>query len=368
MQNNSAKAVYAAYAKDESLRMASSSGAVFSLLAEQILSREGVVYGVAMSLDCKSAEFIRVDTIDDLFKLRGSKYLQARVGSTYNRVKKDLEVGFDVLFSGVGCQINGLKAFLNKTYDNLFCVDVICHGVPSPALWKKYVEYMEKQNESQMVSVNFRCKDDSWQNFGMKELGKDKKEVYISKDIDPFMQMFLRNYCLRPSCYDCTAKKVKMSDVTIADFWGIERVASDMNDGRGTSLVLIRNKKGEEMFEFVKDRLKYRNVSYEDGVRGNPTEYQSVARPKERAVFFHDMDTLAFSALQEKYAAPISFSVVQRIKRKLRKVFSVLYNRHLRVYRTYFWGGAMKSNANYGMLYQFENQKKYKSGNADLQS
>lgn len=217
MQNNSAKAVYAAYAKDESLRMASSSGAVFSLLAEQILSREGVVYGVAMSLDCKSAEFIRVDTIDDLFKLRGSKYLQARVGSTYNRVKKDLEAGFDVLFSGVGCQINGLKAFLNKTYDNLFCVDVICHGVPSPALWKKYVEYMEKQNESQMVSVNFRCKDDSWQNFGMKELGKDKKEVYISKDIDPFMQMFLRNYCLRPSCYDCTAKKVKMSDVTIAD-------------------------------------------------------------------------------------------------------------------------------------------------------
>lgn len=347
MWNGSTIAVYAVYAKDETLRMASSSGAVFSLLAEQVLLGNGVVYGVAMSSDCRSAEFVRVDALEDLFRLRGSKYLQAKMGSTYNQVRTDLESGINVLFSGVGCQINGLKAFLGRDFDNLFCVDVICHGVPSPALWRKYVEYMEKQNESRLVSVNFRCKDDGWQDFGMKEVDKDKKEMYVSKDIDPFMQMFLRNYCLRPSCYKCAAKKVKRSDVTIADFWGIERAAPDMDDGRGTSLVLIRTERGAGMFEHIEGRLIYREVSYEDGVRGNPTEYRSVRRPRERDVFFEDMNTLEFHILQDKYAAPVSVSAVQRIKQRC-----IVLLQYLRK-QTHFRGGG-KNNTVYGVLYQFK--------------
>lgn len=322
MQNNNTAVVYAAYAKNKSLRLASSSGAVFSLLAEHILSLNGIVYGVALSSDCKSAEYIRVDNIDDLYKLRGSKYIQAKVGSTYHQVQVDLESGMNVLFSGVGCQINGLKTFLNKKYHNLFCVDVICHGVPSPALWRKYVGYMEEQNEGRLVGVNFRCKDDSWQDFGMKKLYKGGSEIYISKDWDPFMQMFLRNFCLRPSCYECTAKYMKMSDITLADFWGIERVAPDMNDGRGISLVLVRSKKGERMLKAESSRLICREVSYEEAVRGNPAEYKSVVRPKERDTFFQDMNALGFGDLKTKYISPIPFS--QRVKREIKKSFPVL--------------------------------------------
>ena len=179
------------------------------------------MYGVAMAEDCYSAEFISVTDEEGLRKLRGSKYLQAKVGNTYKNVKKDLLDGKGVLFTGTGCQINGLKSFLQKDYENLICIDVICHGAPSTALWKKYVQYQEQKNGGKLTYVNFRCKDESWADFGMKEAirrGNRIKKKYISKNTDPYMLMFLRDYCLRPSCYECVAKDVKKSDLTIADF------------------------------------------------------------------------------------------------------------------------------------------------------
>lgn len=256
-----------------------------------MFEQQGVVYGVAMSEDCYSAEFISITSRENLTKLRGSKYLQAKVGNTYKSVKRDLASGKLVLFTGTGCQVNGLKTFLRKEYDNLVCVDVICHGAPSPALWYEYAKHQEQKNCGKLKGINFRCKDDSWEDFGMKEVlesipeGKVKK-IYISKDKDAYMQMFLRDYCLRPSCYECIAKKVKMSDVTIADFWGINNVAPDMNDGMGTSLVLIRTDKGKSIVEKVSSCMKLKEVSYEDGVRENPAEYKSCHRPSQRDTFF----------------------------------------------------------------------------------
>lgn len=285
--------VYACYNKDKDIRLSSSSGAVFSSLAEYVLNKQGVVYGVAMSDDCYSAEFIRVADAGGLVWLRGSKYLQAKIGNTYKQVKSDLLAGRCVLFSGTGCQVNGLKNFLGKEYDNLLCVDVICHGAPSPALWKKYVEYKEKKIGGKLKGINFRCKDDSWTDFGMKEIlagipQGEVKQFYISKDKDPYMQMFLRDYCLRPSCYDCVAKKVKMADLTIADFWGVDNVAPEMNDGYGTSLVLIRTDKGVKAFEAICGEFELKEVTYEAGVKGNPAEYKSCLRPPQRDTFFKD--------------------------------------------------------------------------------
>lgn len=275
---------YACYNIDKGVRLSSSSGAVFSLLAEYVLEQHGVVYGVAMSEDCYSAEFISVTCKEQLTKLRGSKYLQAKVGNSYKRVKEDLVSGTPVLFSGTGCQVNGLKSFLGKEYENLICVDVICHGAPSPALWQKYATYQEQKNGGKLKGINFRCKDNGWTDFGMKEICKsvpndETKKLYISKDKDAYMQMFLRDYCLRPSCYSCTAKKVKMSDLTIADFWGINAVAPDMNDGMGTSLVLIRTDKGRAIFERISSSMKLKEVSYEAGIKENPAEFRSCVRP-----------------------------------------------------------------------------------------
>ena len=325
--------VYACYNENENKRLASSSGAIFSSLAEFVLEKQGCVYGVKMSDDCYSAEFTRVTEISELSSLRGSKYLQAKVGNTFKAVKDDLLAGRNVLFSGTGCQVNGLKSFLGKEYDNLICVDVICHGVPSPALWKKYAEYREKQNGGKLKHINFRSKDVGWIDFGMKEALGDKsqgdtKQLYVSKDKDPYMQMFLRDYCLRPSCYECVAKKVKKADLTIADFWGINNVAPEMNDGKGTSLVLIRTEKGNRIFENISNELKIKEVTYEDGVKCNPAEFKSCDRPAQRDTFFGDMNAMEFADLEKKYASPIKISFFTRVKRKVKRIVKSAFNKN----------------------------------------
>lgn len=309
---------YACYSKNLNERLHSSSGALFSVLAKYFLSLNGVVYGVALTDDCYGAEFIAITDKDELQKLRGSKYFQAKVGNTFEQVKHYLEEGRLILFSGTGCQINGLKCYLNKSYDNLFCVDVICHGVPSPKLWRLYTEYQESKF-GKLKSVNFRCKDNSWKMFGMKE-----NEHYTSKDDDPFMRMFLRNYCLRPACYECHAKSYKLADITIADFWGIEEIAPDMNDGNGTSLVITRTQKGQQLFDHIKNELKLREVSYEEGVRGNSAEYSSAKKPTERNLFFEDMNSLSFDDLKKKYAADPKVSFIRKIGRTVKKCAKTL--------------------------------------------
>ena len=315
--------VYACYNKNKEVRLSSSSGAIFSILAEYVFKQHGIVYGVSISDDCYSAEFISVTDKAGLKKLQGSKYLQAKVGNVFKSVKENLISGKIVLFTGTGCQINGLRKFLAMEYENLICVDVICHGVPSPALWRKYVQYQERKFGGKLKGINFRCKDESWTDFGMKEILKDipkdlVKKLYVPKDKDSYMQMFLRDYCLRPACYECVAKKEKMSDLTIADFWGIKEVAPEMNDGLGTSLVLIRTKKGQEIFKYISDEIKLKEVAYEDGVKENPAEYRSCARPPQRKNFFDDMHTMSFEELEKKYATPIKYPLKTRMKRKVK--------------------------------------------------
>lgn len=311
---------YAAYSKDKKIRLASSSGAIFSLVAKEILHHGGAVYGVAMSQDCKYAEFIRVDNQEELSKLRGSKYLQAKLGQTYQQVKLDLESGLPVFFSGTGCQINGLKGFLGKKYENLYCVDVVCHGVPSPKLWKQYVLYSEAEANSKLINVNFRCKDNSWSDYVIKKIDENYKVMCISKDKDPYMLMFLRDYCLRPSCYECVIKKHKLSDLTIGDFWGINNVLPEMNDEKGVSLIIVRSEKGQVLFNHIKSDVVVKEVSYEEGVKNNHAEYSSVKRPKERDCFFDDMAAMSFEELKSKYAVPTSISLKHKIKRIIKKI------------------------------------------------
>lgn len=346
--------VYACYNTDLNTRINSSSGAVFSLLAEYVLSEQGIVYGVSMSEDCYSAEFIRVTDRETLAKLRGSKYLQAKVGNTYRLIQEDLLRDKLVLFTGTGCQVNGLKSFLGKDFDNLLCVDVICHGVPSPELWRKYAKHQEQKHGGKLKSINFRCKDVSWTNFGMKEKLNDlpdgvEKKLFVSKDKDPYMQMFLRDYCLRPSCYECMAKAEKKADITIADFWGIDKVAPDMNDGMGTSLVLIRTEKGETIFKDTCASMKVKEVSYEDGVKSNPSEYRSCVRPMQRETFFSDMNEMTFEKLEKKYAGPIKYSAKMRIKRKIKAVIKKLLE---------FSGGGGVKQSEYSLCFVFDCEEK----------
>lgn len=330
---------YAVYHTDSDIRTLSSSGGVFTLFAEKILKAGGIIYGVAMAANCYWAEFVRVCDFDDLHKLRGSKYLQAKLGNTLRDVKKDLEEGRCVLFSGTGCQINGLKMFLGKEYAQLVCVEVVCHGAPSPKLWEKYVQFQEAKY-GKLVHVNFRCKERGWKQFGMKE-----NQTYIPKGEDPFMNMFLDDYCLRPACYECHAKKFRLSDISIADFWGIEAIAPEMNDGQGTSLVIVRSDKGKQLFEETKGETRWKLVDYTEAVKANPAEYASAARPPQRDTFFADLEALSFEIMIKKYATARGTSLLKTIARKAKN--------KLRKIR-----GGVKTNANYGLLFTFQQRNK----------
>lgn len=307
---------YACYNVDSSKRQNSSSGGVFSALAEYVIAMHGVVYGVAMSDDCYTAEFIAVADNGGLIKLRGSKYLQAKVGDTYRHVKSDLVDGKLVLFTGTPCQINGLHAFLGKEYDNLYCMDIICHGVPSPALWKQYIEWSEKTNGEKVTGVNFRSKDKGWKKYGIKK-NFQTKQAFTPRIDDPFMQMFLKNYCLRPSCYQCNAKTDRTADITIGDFWGIDAVAPELNDDKGASAIIVRTEKGVGLFAEVNSGMKYIECSYEEIVRENTAEYKSVQKPPQRDTLMLDMNRLPFKTLKRKY---VDGNLKQRTKKVLKKL------------------------------------------------
>lgn len=338
---------YACYLKNEEIRMNSSSGAVFSALAFYVFENQGIVYGVAMSEDCYSAEFISVTDEAGLKRLRGSKYLQAKMGDTYKKVKADIIAGRMVLFSGTGCQINGLKNYLNVgnvDIRKLICVDVICHGVPSPRLWEKYAQYQEEKNGGKLEMIHFRCKDGGWTEFGMKATvvnvsENTVKRLYISKNKDPYMQMFLRDYCLRPSCYECAAKNIKMSDLTIADFWGIDDIMPEVNDNKGISLVLSRTEKGQQIFEEVSRKMWTKNVTYEDGIKNNPAECRSAERPVQRDTFFADMYSMSFEKLEKMYVA---LSIKKKVRRKLKNILMPIFRK---------FRGGKSCNGEYGLLF-----------------
>lgn len=303
---------YAAY-YDHEIRRQSSSGGIFSLLASQSFD---AVYGAAMTQDCYGAEFVRIGKGEDLSCLRGSKYLQARIGDAYHQVKKDLAEDRHVLFSGTACQINGLKNYLDGDDEKLVCVDVICHGVPSPEVWRRYLLHQEKK-QGKIHHVNFRCKEISWKHFGIKE-----NDRYIPIDQDVFMRMFLNNYDLRPACYSCKVKQDKKSDITIGDFWGIENICPEMDDDVGTSVIITRTKKGEKLFEAIRESLVWKEVSYDDAVKDNPAEYLSVDKPPERAEFFMDLDRLSFEEMIGKYTPVDSVSSLRKILRSGKRYLS----------------------------------------------
>lgn len=316
---------YAAYNKDEATRLESSSGGVFTLLALQTLKNGGAVFGAALSADCKSVHHTMVSSEADLAKLRGSKYLQSEIGACYEQAQTFLRQGKPVLFSGTPCEIEGLKTFLRQDYENLTCVDLICHGSPSPKLWEKYVEYRAAQKKHTIKSVTFRDKRNSWKNYevcmNLTEGAEYRKPFYD----ETFMQMFLQDLCLRPSCYSCPFKKKnRVSDITLADFWGSGRVCPDMDDDKGLSLVIVHSVKGGKLLEEIKGKMKLREVPLEDALRGNPSMTHSCNKPAKRDEFMRNMEKTSIPELKKRYVkGPGALAFVKKI---IKKFISIVKN------------------------------------------
>lgn len=290
-QGSSPLAVYAAYAKDGAIRERSSSGGIFSVLAEWVLRQGGVVFGAAFAEDF-SVCHIRVDSVEDMEKLRGSKYLQSRIEQTYLEAKAALSAGKWVLFSGVSCQIAGLRTFLGADNEHLIMLEVLCHGVPSPKLWKSYYRYCEEKNESLLEAASFRDKRLGWHHYEIRLDFKNSKVQRTTHGSDVYMNMFLSDICLRPSCHDCRFREGRSgADITLGDAWGIEKWMPEMDDDRGTSVVLINSTKGNHLWDMLQGEQCVRNADFETVVAHNMVYKKSVKPHPNRTRFFKALES-----------------------------------------------------------------------------
>ncbi len=319
-QNNSFENVsaYASYSLDEQIREKSSSGGIFSLFAEYVLEHGGTVYGAAVDGDMNVCH-IGIDNKKELYRLRGSKYVQSRMGDTYKHVLSQLKSGRYVLFTGTPCQTEALKAYLGSEYDNLICMDFICHGVPSPKVWRSYVKYREKKAASKTKNVTFRHKENGWKMSCVKFEFENGREYIKRFTKDLYMRAFLSDLCLRPSCYECKFKKVnRVSDITLADFWGIESILPDMDDNRGTSLCIIRSETGMKIFEALSERMKCKKANLEDAIKYNPSMIESAPIQPKRRDFMRNITAKKFGTAARKYSKRNSRSLIKRIIMKIK--------------------------------------------------
>lgn len=273
--------------KNEKTRLTSSSGGVFYELSKQFIQNGGVVYGCAMDEDMV-ARHICVESIDALDKLKSSKYVQSDMNDTMSEIKKRLLVGQKVLFSGTPCQTAGLRNYLGKDYENLFVIDVLCHGVPSPKLFADYLDYLSKQYDGgKPISVNFRNKQRGWKRLYMEIRFDNGKYHYIYSGYDRYEGMFLNNLSLRPSCYECKFTKTeRYGDITLGDFWGIGKKYSRWDDDKGISIVMLNTDKGIAFYERIANLFDDREEELDTAKAGQRTLYAPTQKNPNRDAFY----------------------------------------------------------------------------------
>lgn len=311
---------YACINKNDIVRKSSSSGGIFTLLAEDILNRKGVVFGACFN---ERFEVIHsyIEDQKDIQKLRGSKYVQSSINDMYKKAKEFLEKDRYVLFTGTPCQIEGLKCYLRRDYDKLYTQDIICHGVPSPKVWRKYLEFRSNKGLYEIKNIEFRNKDNGWHLYNLKiEL---KNETYSNnQNNDDYMKAFLRNTSLRESCYNCCFKKEnRISDVTLADFWGVEKICPKIDDDKGVSLVIINSEKGKKLFDSLQNKILYDKTDLTKAIQYNKSMIKSSIEDHKRELFFESLDKIEFDKLVKRhtsnpnYLKKISKKIVEVIKK-----------------------------------------------------
>lgn len=310
--------VYAVKHKDDNVRMESRSGGIFTALSDYFLKNNGVVYGCALN-ESFVAVHIRASNELGRNKMRGSKYSQSNLGEMFSAVKKDLDTGKSVLFSGTSCQIAGLLSFLRKDYENLLTLDIVCHGVPSPMIWQDYLHWQEKTHNGKCVKVDFRNKKvfgwaAHFETLYIEIAGKIKT---VHSDI--YRNLFYRHMPLRPSCYKCPYKSINHpSDITIADYWGIEKAAPGFDDNKGVSLVLVNSAAGKDLFEKVQNDIIVVPCRIEDSLQ-DPLK-APFPKPDGRDTFWKEYHEKGFLYITKKYAGNNLKTKVDKKYAEIRKI------------------------------------------------
>lgn len=303
--------------KDINIRMSSRSGGVFTACSDYILNHKGVVYGCVLTNDLNAVHF-RATSKSDRDKMRGSKYIESKLGDTFKYVRKDLLEGKLVLFSGTSCQVAGLQKYLDNEYDNLICIDILCYGVPSVKVWHQYVKWQEKKN-GKCIGADFRNKKDYGWAEAVETLIFQRKNKIHKKDSRIFTNIFYSNMILRPSCYECRYKNIWYpGDITIGDYWEIDRVYPEINDNKGVSLVMINNNKGMQLINAIKESVEWYVTPYEKSIRNSMLF--AAKRPDNREEFWKEFKFKSFNFIASKYA---NYGYKQKLKEKVKSFLRI---------------------------------------------
>lgn len=313
--------VYAAYSKDEEIRIDSTSGGIFSVLGQNQYNKGSYVGGAVYNEDHTVSQIINNEP-SSLGKLRSSKYLQSNATNVYKKIKKLLSEQKRVLFCGTPCQIQALYRFLgNRNYDNLVTIDFICRGVNSPKVFLSYMKMLETQFGAKANRIKFKAKEWGWHRFSMRVNFENGKEYCKDRYHDLFFIGYLQsgNFA-RPSCYDCPFKGFpQKSDITLADFWGIENIDPTMDQDKGTSLVMVNSKKGEQLFNEIKNDIVWKQFTLEQARLCNPAMDSSLTPSNDnRNEFFNALDKDTFDKVAKRYFP------LPTVKNKLKRYLSVM--------------------------------------------
>lgn len=308
---------YAAINKNAEVRKISSSGAVFYELAKWAIAQNGVVFGVKFGEQWNVVHG-HAETMDEAVRFLGSKYVQSNVQDEYGKAKDYLDAGRIVLFSGTPCQISALKSFLKKEYENLFTVDLICHGVPSPSVWKKYLQEISAGRS--VLSINFRAKTEGWMKYSLQIDFSDGSRYRKTLNDDLYLQGFLQNIYLRPSCYECRFKGTEReADITLADYWGVHQDIPQMFDGQGTSLILVHSEKGESLWSAVSGSFSVCEVDAKLALSHNVGAVSSATLSAKRDEFYSG-GIASFEKLRRLTKRRLDQRAKQKIKAFVKKI------------------------------------------------
>lgn len=317
--------IYAAYSKDFESRSNSSSGGIFGELAKYIIEKNGFVFGTTLNDDF-SAQVISAQNEKKLQELFKSKYVQSHVDLAYQKVESLLQENRVVLFSGTPCQIAGLKSYLGKPYTNLMTIDVVCFGVPSPRIFQKYIHSLEIQQKSKVLNFNFRSKVKGWtgKKFSVEIKFKNNNHFCEFATDNLYHKAFFNGCNVRQSCFDCNFKNGNHeSDLTLADYWGVEKYTPEMDDGKGTSLVIINSDKGKKMFNNIDCKVLYQRISSDNAFLDNLAATESKKENKQRKLFLNEMDNCKDEDVIRKLEKYSEVKFLQRVKLGLKHCLGV---------------------------------------------
>lgn len=321
---------YSGIINDESIRCTSSSGGLFWALSSYVIDKGGIVFGASFDENWNVVH-TEAKTLNQLTAFKGSKYVQSSLDGIFSRVKDYLKSQKSVLFSGTPCQIAGLRSYLRVEYPQLYLVEIACHGVPSPALWQSYLQFLKKDLADEIKSVDFRDKKNGWKSYQLtidilrySRLTKRKRKVISERPINNlYLGLFRKNISLRPSCYQCNFKSGKSgTDITLCDFWGISS-SSRFNDEKGASAIIVYSKKGDRLLSEIKNTVSLDVADYDYIVRNNHCLVGSVQEPAIRKEFWRHFQTKGIIGVR-KYAKPsineIYKVLLSTIKNKIKAI------------------------------------------------